>query len=275
MNTDGTQRVFPLGPSTMKIGLEGSHAVYPRASNVVRMPPEGKLDASGSLWMSWAPLKRSMGRPSSSKVRKASCFSAVRPVWGWNQWQKCVAPLPMAHSFTAWATSLAMAGSSRLPRRTVSCSELKIGLGSFFFIAAASNVLQPNRSSTLMPDAISGSDRMLREATSPMAHMRPESSDIVNSLQMDAGNYRRGAGWTARMMRKARKTFGHAIDRRPAPGARPRHTPRRLPDDVPVAAHRRQGNPAQAAEQDLLPDQRRRARGDPRRRRYGAAAGPR
>src|SRR5262245_41016191 len=98
MKTDGTHHVFPLGPSTMKIGLDGSHAVYPRASNVVRIPPEGKLEASGSLWMSCAPLKRSMGEPCSSKVRKASCFSAVSPVWGWNQWQKWVAPLASAHS---------------------------------------------------------------------------------------------------------------------------------------------------------------------------------
>ena len=149
---------------------------------MVRIPPDGKLDASGSLWMSCAPLKRSIGRPSSSKVRKASCFSAVRPVWGWNQWQKCVAPLPSAHSFTAWATSLAIAGSSLPPRWIVSCSELKIGLGSFFFIAATSNVLEPNRSRTLTPDAISGSDRMLREATSPMAQSRPESSDIFPYL---------------------------------------------------------------------------------------------
>src|SRR5262249_62371520 len=29
-------------------GLVGSHAVYPRASKVERMPPDGKLDASGS-----------------------------------------------------------------------------------------------------------------------------------------------------------------------------------------------------------------------------------
>ncbi len=68
---------------------------------MVRIPPDGKLDASGSLWMSWAPLKRSMGSPSSSKVRKASCFSAVSPVWGWNQWQKWVAPFSRDHSFTA------------------------------------------------------------------------------------------------------------------------------------------------------------------------------
>ena len=90
---------------------------------MVRIPPDGKLDASGSLWMSWAPLKRSIGWPSSSKVRKASCFSAVRPVWGWNQWQKWVAPLASAHSFTAWATSFAMEWSSLVPRRIVSCRD--------------------------------------------------------------------------------------------------------------------------------------------------------
>ncbi len=40
-----------------------------------------------------------------------------------------------------------------------------------------------------------------------------------------------------------------------------------------VAADRRQGNPAQAPEPDLLPDQRRRPRGDPRGGRHGAQAG--
>jgi hypothetical protein len=84
------------------------------------MPPEGKLEASGSLWISWAPLKRSMGWPSSSKVRNESCFSAVRPVCGWNQWQKWVAPFSRAHSLTAWATSFAIEASSLVPRRIVS-----------------------------------------------------------------------------------------------------------------------------------------------------------
>ena len=115
------------------------------------MPPDGKLEASGSLWMSCAPQKRSMGWPSSSKVRKASCFSAVSPVCGWNQWQKCVAPLPSAHSLIACATSLAIAGSSLLPRRIVSWRDLKTALGSFCFIAPTSKVLLPNSSSTLIP----------------------------------------------------------------------------------------------------------------------------
>jgi hypothetical protein len=46
---------------------------------------------------------------------KASCFSAVRPVIGWNQWQKCVAPLAMAQSFIALAITSAVAGSSGCP----------------------------------------------------------------------------------------------------------------------------------------------------------------
>lgn len=51
------------------------------------MPPEGKLDASGSPWMSWLPESFSMTPASPSGERNASCFSAVMPVSGWNQWQ--------------------------------------------------------------------------------------------------------------------------------------------------------------------------------------------
>jgi hypothetical protein len=49
------------------------------------MPPDGKLEASGSLWMSCAPENFSMTTPPLSNVRNASCFSAVEPVCGWNQ----------------------------------------------------------------------------------------------------------------------------------------------------------------------------------------------
>ena len=48
---------------------------------------------------------------------------------------------------------------------------------------------------------------------------------------------------------------------------------RGLPLDDPVAKARRQGDPAQEPEPDLLPDQRRRSRGDPRRGRH-ARCGP-
>jgi hypothetical protein len=44
---------------------------------------------------------------------------------------------------------------------------------------------------------------------------------------------------------------------------------RPVPHDAPVAPARRQGDPAQAAEQDLLPDLRRRPRGRAHRRRHG------
>src|SRR6056297_1795960 len=46
--TDGMQRVEPMPLLSMKAGLDGSHAVYPRASKVERIPPLGKLEASGS-----------------------------------------------------------------------------------------------------------------------------------------------------------------------------------------------------------------------------------
>jgi hypothetical protein len=154
---------------------------------VLRIPPDGKLEASGSLWMSWAPLKRSMGRPSSSKVRKASCFSAVSPVCGWNQWQKWLAPLPRPHSLIACATSCAMAGSRWVPRRIVSWRDLNTGLGSFSFIAVMSKVLLPNTSTTLEPLDSSGSDRMLRDMTSPTAHSRPVTSDMTHLLLEFAG----------------------------------------------------------------------------------------
>ena len=51
------------------------------------MPPEGKLEASGSPTISWLPENFSMALPSAMGLRKASCFSALIPVSGWNQWQ--------------------------------------------------------------------------------------------------------------------------------------------------------------------------------------------
>src|SRR3989441_8152352 len=62
---------------------------------------------------------------------------------------------------------------------------------------------------------------------------------------------------------------GYAIPRE-APGPRPSDPGGHLPDDVPVPAPRRQGDPAQAPEQDLLPDQ----RGRPRSGAGGGGAGP-
>ena len=69
--------------STMKAGDDTSHAVYPLASKVFLIPPFGKLDASGSCWISNLPEKRSMTSPSSPNSMNPSCFSAVPSVNGW------------------------------------------------------------------------------------------------------------------------------------------------------------------------------------------------
>ena len=50
------------------------------------MPPDGKLDASGSPLISSLPLNSATARPSAVGARNESCFSAVMPVIGWNQW---------------------------------------------------------------------------------------------------------------------------------------------------------------------------------------------
>ena len=78
--TDGMKRVPPLGVLTMKAGLEMSHAEYPRASKVERVPADGKLEASGSPCAKCLPLNTSMGFPSVSDIVKARCFSAVSSV---------------------------------------------------------------------------------------------------------------------------------------------------------------------------------------------------
>ena len=50
------------------------------------MPPEGKDEASGSPWISSLPLNSAIHLPSRFGSKKESCFSAVRPVIGWNKW---------------------------------------------------------------------------------------------------------------------------------------------------------------------------------------------
>ncbi len=81
MNTVGMHKVS----STMKTGDEGSQALYPRASKVLRIPPLGKLEASGSCCTRSFPANSSIIPPFPSCSTKASCFSAVPSVRGWNQ----------------------------------------------------------------------------------------------------------------------------------------------------------------------------------------------
>src|SRR5262249_38613202 len=70
----GMHRVVPLGFSRMNAGLVGSHAVYPRASKVARMPPDGKLEASGSPLISSLPLNSASAPPPSVGAKNESCF---------------------------------------------------------------------------------------------------------------------------------------------------------------------------------------------------------
>ncbi len=84
-NAVGITSVTDLPVFSSHGGLVGSHAVYPRASNVERIPPDGKLDASGSPWMSSLPENSDTALPSPLGDRNESCFSAVMPVSGWNQ----------------------------------------------------------------------------------------------------------------------------------------------------------------------------------------------
>ena len=81
----GMQRVAAPPTRFIKAGLVGSHAVYPRASNVDRNPPDGKLDASGSPSIKFFPEKRVIALPSGVGSKNESCFSALEPVSGMNQ----------------------------------------------------------------------------------------------------------------------------------------------------------------------------------------------
>ncbi len=86
-----------------------------------------------------------MGSPFSSNVRKASCFSAVSPVCGWNQCVKCVTPREMAHSLMTCATTGAMSESSFFPRRMEAASFLYTSFGIFARIWRRPKVFMPNQ----------------------------------------------------------------------------------------------------------------------------------
>src|SRR4051812_14781690 len=72
----GMTSVEPLGLSKIKAGLVGSQAVYPRASKVARIPPEGNELASGSPRTNSLPENSAIALPSPVGATKLSCFSA-------------------------------------------------------------------------------------------------------------------------------------------------------------------------------------------------------
>jgi hypothetical protein len=86
------------------------------------MPPVGKLEASGSPRMSSLPENSAIAVPSPLGPKKESCFSAVEPVRGWNQWVKWLAPRSSAHSRMADATVSARPESSGPPPAMASTS---------------------------------------------------------------------------------------------------------------------------------------------------------
>src|SRR4029079_8999616 len=91
-NAVGMTSVEPLGFSMIYAGEVGSHAVYPRASNVARMPPDGNDEASGSPLISSLPENSAIAPPPSLGERNESCFSAVMPVICLEEWRLGVSP---------------------------------------------------------------------------------------------------------------------------------------------------------------------------------------
>ena len=116
MNTVGIISVSPI----TNTGLAGSQALYPRASKVERMPPLGKLLASGSCCTSCLPENSSTMPPFQSCSTNPSCFSAVPSVRGWNQCVVCVTPSSIAQRFIPSATASAVFRSSVVPRSMTS-----------------------------------------------------------------------------------------------------------------------------------------------------------
>ena len=91
---------------------------------IIDMENVGFMDSSGiGLILGRLRAVRACGgdiiiknaRPEIAGVIKLSCFSAVIPVRGWNQWVKWVAPFSTAQSFIASATALATDRSSLAP----------------------------------------------------------------------------------------------------------------------------------------------------------------
>ena len=84
-----------------------------------------------------------MTPPCPSGLIRESCFSAVEPVRGWNQWVKWVAPRSMAQSFIVAATTSATFGSSGSPRSMVRTRLLNTSLGRRCWITRRLNTSAP------------------------------------------------------------------------------------------------------------------------------------
>ena len=81
-NAVGMYNVTPSESFFKNAGEVQSHAVYPLASNVALRPPEGKLEASDSPFVSSLAENSIITLPFFGAEIKESCFSAVTPVSG-------------------------------------------------------------------------------------------------------------------------------------------------------------------------------------------------
>ena len=89
-----------------------------------------------------------MTPPSGEGEIKLSCFSAVTPVRGWNQWVKWVAPWATAQSFMAAATALATPIFSLAPSSMVFLRDRYTSADRLAFITLSSNTKLPKYSGT-------------------------------------------------------------------------------------------------------------------------------
>ncbi len=89
------------------------------------------------------PEKRAKVSAMPAGSKKASCFSAVLPVSGWNQCVKCVAPRSIPHCFRACATSLAIEGSSGVWSRIVCSSASAVSFAKYSRIAFSLKTSEP------------------------------------------------------------------------------------------------------------------------------------
>ena len=86
---------------------------------------------------------------------KLSCFSAVMPFKGWNQWVKWVAPFSTAQSFMALATAFATVRSRSLPSSMVLRRDLYTSLGRRSCITSSLNTEVPNRAGIFLRASMS------------------------------------------------------------------------------------------------------------------------
>ena len=79
-------------------------------------------------------------------LMKPSCFSAVTPVSGWNQWVKCVAPCSSAQFFMASAMSLAASSGSGFSCFRHSRQTSMASCGTYCSMVRSLNTIEPNSS---------------------------------------------------------------------------------------------------------------------------------